>query len=381
MRNKTNVVVVLPYAENYDYQYGGAIAHWVHAVMEASKLNYQIFSCSSYSNMGKTETSYYGHFLSLIKKMDYKLSQNFLVERFFFLFRKFFCRDVFFIFSIYYKIKNIRTIIIHNRPLSALLIRRLGFKGKIILHMHNSHFVNLSCKRWQQCNTSCDAIVYCSKFLLRQGVKHAKYEATYSTVVYNGVQDDIFQLSNPENNIEKRSENIIFAGRLIPDKGLHFLIPAFANFSRKHKSYKLLVFGSSGSGNVQKITEYERELRQLARFHSVEDKVKFCGHIGQRELIEVFKENEVVVVPSVWEEPFGMVALEAMSCGCKVIATRRGGMPEFLNVNTILVEPDIKAIQDGLEGSVLMKTKPVDVNRFLWKNITDDYVKVINIRK
>lgn len=377
MSNKPRISIILPYAENYDYRYGGAIAHWVHSVVKNINYKQDVYSCSTYSNMGRSETSKYGKLVSLVKRLDYNFSNNTLIERLLYLVRKFLCRDIFFVLSVYTQIRTSDIIIVHNRPLSTLLLRKLGFKGKILLHMHNSHFLKMDSGRWLQCNKACNVIVYCSKFLMTQGLSHVESSPAKSMVVYNGIDDELSR-EHYFNLNTIRKKNIVFAGRLIADKGLHLLIIAFAKFTKKHPAYKLLIFGSSGSGNISKVTSYEREVLKLVSSHKLEDKVKFCGHLPQAELLSVFKQNEIVVVPSKWEEPFGMVALEAMACGCKVVATKRGGMPEFLLKNTQLVEPNSNDILKGIEQCLPGQIQPVDVSQFSWANISENYLRVID---
>ena len=64
------------------------------------------------------------------------------------------------------------------------------------------------------------------------------------------------------------------------------------------------------------------------------------GHVTRERIGEVFRQHDVVCVLSRWNEPFGLVALEAMASGCAVVASDRGGLPEACGDGAILVDPD-----------------------------------------
>ncbi len=114
---------------------------------------------------------------------------------------------------------------------------------------------------------------------------------------------------------------LAYAGRLSREKGVDVLIDAFAIACRTIATAKLLI---AGDGPL------EPRLRQQACDLGVADRVVFLGYLPECELEKVFDEAWAQAVPSLWREPFGNVATEAMMRGTAVIASRLGGLSEIV---------------------------------------------------
>jgi glycosyltransferase involved in cell wall biosynthesis len=82
----------------------------------------------------------------------------------------------------------------------------------------------------------------------------------------------------------------------------------------------------AGSGSV----EYENQLRQLVNQAGLTDYVSFLGWVQPEEMPELLRKFDVLVLPSIWPEPFARVVLEGMVSGLVVIATPMGGTTEIL---------------------------------------------------
>jgi glycogen(starch) synthase len=71
-----------------------------------------------------------------------------------------------------------------------------------------------------------------------------------------------------------------------------------------------------------------------------------------RELSELIAEHKIMVVPSLEPEPFGIVALEGLACGCLVVASAHGGLPEAVGPHGVLFEPgNVVALADAILGA------------------------------
>ena len=125
---------------------------------------------------------------------------------------------------------------------------------------------------------------------------------------------------------------VTYFGRLDREKGVHVLLEAWRRLDFGPDEARLLVVGSSTVH--ADAAAYRAELEALAA-----DTVRFVP--GQRDVVTLLHASDVVVVPSVWQEPFGRTVIEALSTGRPVLASRVGGIPEILTgpLGRFLFEP------------------------------------------
>jgi glycosyltransferase involved in cell wall biosynthesis len=169
------------------------------------------------------------------------------------------------------------------------------------------------------------------------------------TVVHNGVDFSIFNPSPPSKHNPHR---LVFAGALVPDKGLHLLISAFADLKQKHPNLELEVFGSS---SLWSRTDYLNTEQLAAQFPGL----IFHGKRTQHEIADGFRRSGICVVPSIWFDPYPLISLEAQACGTPVVAFRMGGLPE--------------GIVDGKTGVVVDEISPQALTQALDKLLADPH--------
>lgn len=116
-------------------------------------------------------------------------------------------------------------------------------------------------------------------------------------------------------------DDLIFVGRLVSEKGVDLLLEALAQL-REHQLHPCLTI--AGAGPEQ--TKLQNRSRELG----LENQVQFVGARTPEELAEILNRHRVLVVPSRYDEPFGVVALEGIACGCVVVGSRGGGLPEAI---------------------------------------------------
>ncbi len=145
-------------------------------------------------------------------------------------------------------------------------------------------------------------------------------------VVPNPYADDVFTASDAP---VTRAQPLIFVGRLIGDKGVDVLLHALQLLATGGRRLTLDIVGTGPE---------EPALRALATRLGIASQVQFLGRRTGRDLAALLHAHRVLVVPSVWEEPFGVVCLEAMACGCVPVAARSGGLPEAVGAAGIVVE-------------------------------------------
>jgi glycosyltransferase involved in cell wall biosynthesis len=134
----------------------------------------------------------------------------------------------------------------------------------------------------------------------------------------------------------------VFAGRLVQEKGVEVLLRAFAVVVEQNPDARLLIAGDGPE---------RATLHALAARLDITSHVALLGHRTLMELEREFATAWVQVVPSLWAEPFGNVAVEAMMRGTAVVASRAGGLAEIVedNISGILVPPgDSAALADAL---------------------------------
>lgn len=161
--------------------------------------------------------------------------------------------------------------------------------------------------------------IACSSFI-------ASFIGKNCAVVPNPFNNRVFTF-NP--SVEK-NPLIVFLGRLVSDKGCMVLLKAFELLQKEATELDLMIIGDGPE---------KLNLQEFASNAQLDQKVHFLGIKRGEELVNLLQQAKIVVVPSLWEEPFGIVALEAMACGCIVIASNIGGLPEAVGNCGELFEP------------------------------------------
>ena len=186
-----------------------------------------------------------------------------------------------------------------------------------------------------------DVVVSPSQFLKRQILRLGGINSRIQ-VVSNGVNMQLFfpgiDGAAESRKRKKRSAAVLLSvGRLHPIKGLDTLIEAFAGLVDDHPDTKLTIAGSG--------PEKKSLLRQVQRF-GVSDRVEFIGWIAQKNLPELYRAADIVILPSRkmgdFEEGQGIALLEAAACGKPAVGTRSGGIPEVImdHETGLLAAPD-----------------------------------------
>lgn len=129
---------------------------------------------------------------------------------------------------------------------------------------------------------------------------------------------------------------LLYAGRLAEEKGVHVAIESIAVLVDKEKGRKVFL-DIIGTGEE----DYIEKLKKVVMSKNLERAVVFMGKCSQGELLQSFRKYDALLLPSIWEEPSGGIIVEAMAHGLPVIASRIGGIPEFIKdgVTGILVSP------------------------------------------
>ncbi|MEO8376517.1 MAG: glycosyltransferase [Candidatus Sumerlaeota bacterium] len=116
----------------------------------------------------------------------------------------------------------------------------------------------------------------------------------------------------------ERTRDFIFVGRLVSDKGADLVLEAAKLMAERSLFPSITIVGGGPE---------ESALKQMAAQGGLRN-IEFAGIKRGAELVATLNAHRVLLVPSRWPEPFGIVALEGIACGCAVIASQDGGLPE-----------------------------------------------------
>lgn len=122
---------------------------------------------------------------------------------------------------------------------------------------------------------------------------------------------------------------LLFAGRLVQEKGVWHLLHALRRVLAAHPTARLAIAG---------VGPERAALRRESKHLGISEAVEFLGKLTPEELADARERAEVAVVPSLYE-PFGLVALEAMAWGVPLVASAVGGLQEFTEGAALLVPP------------------------------------------
>jgi glycogen(starch) synthase len=118
-----------------------------------------------------------------------------------------------------------------------------------------------------------------------------------------------------------RGIDVAFVGRLVHDKGAHVLIRSLALLANEGLTPNTIFIGDGPQ---------EAALRSMVDSEGLEQSVKFVGSQSAEAVAALLNDTRILVVPSTWPEPFGIVALEGIACGCMVIGSNAGGLPDAI---------------------------------------------------
>lgn len=262
------------------------------------------------------------------------------------------------------------------------------YRGKVYFHTHNIHFrkVNLS---------SAFAGIISISHYLEENIRKCFGNNIPIHVVHNGVDTKKFELtiSNFEQeelklryNIPKDSPVILFVGRIMPKKGVWELLQAFQQL--ENSSAHLILVGASSFG-MDNLTSFEKD---VARVVANSSKVHATGFVPNKDLGKYYKLADVVVLPSIWEEPLGLTMIEAQLSGTPLITTNKGGIPETTSSdNSVIVDVTnnlprdlARAIDEVLKNPTIWNEKAKNAqyttqNRFNEKVFYQNIKDAINI--
>jgi len=221
---------------------------------------------------------------------------------------------------------------VHQQPRLARLIARLMPRSRVLLFLHNDPLTMRGLRRKAERAVTLRLLhrVVCVSTYLRD-----RYAAGLTETGKLAILPNPLSLADlPESPPDRRRE-ILFAGRVVADKGVQdFLTACTAALPSLH-GWSARIIGGDRFGPASPETDYVASMREAARAAGV----AFDGPQPHSAVLAAMAAAAIVVVPSRWPEPFGLTALEAMASGAALIATGTGGLPELIGDAGILLVP------------------------------------------
>ena len=218
-------------------------------------------------------------------------------------------------------LRGARLLEVHNRPNVAIALQRRMPGVKVVLVLNNDPLGMRSAGRALR---QVDRVVAASHWIAgRVGVP--------VTVIPNCME---LPATRPE--FEGRDRLILFAGRLVADKGADSFVAACASALPLLPGWRAEMIGADRFSPGSADTPFIDALRPRAAAAGV----VLRGYLPHADVMAAMRRAAVVVVPSRWEEPFGLAALEAFVCGAPLVCSRRGGLPEIADESAAYVDPE-----------------------------------------
>ena len=219
---------------------------------------------------------------------------------------------------------------VHNRPHLINYIYKKLHKFPLCLFLHNDpQNMDGTKTPLERINIlkKCSAIYCVSNFIKKRFLEDVNNYHDKVYVLYNGVPRTI-------NKFPNKKKEVLFVGRIVPEKGIEVYINAIKRLFKKFPEWNFLILGSNRLGESSK-SRFAKKIEK--EFNKIGNQAKFKGFVNQDQVQINMQNASIVVVPSLWNEPFGLVVAEAMSNGAAIIASKVGAIPELLEKNGILI--------------------------------------------
>ena len=302
------------------------------------------------------------------------------------------------------------------------IFRRFNPEIKIVFNMRDELLTNLDLNMIEKRLAQSTSIVGCSQYITdKVPAKFPQFSQRCQTI-YNGIDENLFGTSpaHPSNRPVRELEwkppggglplqlpyashrsktkgiphQLLFVGRVSPDKGVHILLEAFQIIVNDYPNVQLKIVGPTGLLPRDLIVAFSEDpvvARMAAKFYrfdlesyrsqlrhrsglkrywpkrdtfwrqylarwretaSAADRVEFVGSVPHAKLVDFYQQADIFVLPSILNEAFGVPVAEAMAVGLPVVAARSGGIPEVVEVGKtgLLVE---RSNADALASAIL----------------------------
>jgi len=309
-------------------------------------------------------------------------------------------KALFFYIKVIKDIKDRDFDVVHfHRSIGGLFCKLFRIKAKKIRHFQGDtlpymryHFFTLGWIKYniyvflnRLGNRYFDCFISVSNYILNQ-IKR-KYPNMSNFLLYNACSPSIYKPNEAERlsyrrhlGIQKSEIIVLYAGRIMFKKGIEVLIEAFNLV--KEKRIKLIIAGAPYE------FQFRKKMRNIMERIKSEHNIIYLGELGEEDIVKAYNCSDIVCVPSKWQEPFGLVAIEAMMIGKPIIVTKRGGLPELITnekvgklCNSLSSHELCNCIENMANRIISYNSKMIReyaVSRFSSNSMKKKYIKILD---
>ncbi len=287
------------------------------------------------------------YFFSKIAKKEKSMSYRYILQRLYFIDRV----------AFFLKENNYDRVVIENHATLFMAMKKhknyLKYCGKYYYHLHNKVGSMYGCEDIIKQTYKVLGVSNYINGTLREllGKTDIKYDVLPNRIDSTKFRENfsVEELTNLKESFDiKPGERVVlFSGRLNAEKGIRELLLAWKQLNKPNA--KLLIVGSYYFASGMK-SDYEQELKVLTE--SMKDKIIFSGYVDYNEIPKFLRIADVVVVPSVWDEPGSLSVIEALSAYKPLITTCTGGTSEYADNDSSIVLPNDEHLVDNIAKSL-----------------------------
>ena len=227
----------------------------------------------------------------------------------------------------------------------------------------------------------CYSVFVKSNLMAEELIKFYDIQPKKIVVIHGGIDKEDFNKISSKTNIndlkkrygvDSKKYVLIYAGRIIPQKGLIYLIQSL-KLLKKDINYRLLIAGAA----IDSL--YYNLILKFIKENNLDDKIQFVGYINQFEMFKLLNIASVIILPSLYV-PFGMINTQAAILDKTIITTESVGSNEILNKygKIIVVEPASPSeLADGIKKAISLYNirGNNNFNNYSWEKVA---YKILN---
>lgn len=366
MNNNINIAIITSGYFPVPATLGGAVEALDENLIKqneiSKKVRFTVFSCYDKEALNQAEKYQYSSFefitipwvVQFLDKSIYFFSKNVLHKKKSMSYR-YILQRLYYISEVSKKLRDndYDRILLENHATLFMTLKKYSnykkYNGKYYYHLHNVVTNGYGC---DEIIANCKKVIGVSEYINGTLKKYLGSRDNNAYVVLKNKIDQN-QFATKYSKLEKdkirqkygMTENdvvVLFSGRFNKEKGIKELLTAFKGV--KNTRAKLLVVGGYYFGSGM-ISPFEKEMYELAK--DMGERVKFTGFIPYSKMPELYACSDIVVIPSIWDDPAPLTVIEALTSGKALITTKSGGIPEYADSKTsIILEKDETLVQE-----------------------------------